>query len=169
MILNYCTNEPIKCPKCGTSGNLKGHGSYKRNLIYPYTTIKITVDRLKCLGCETTHALIPEDAVPYRQYSIEIICAFCSDKLDGFSNSQIREKYNIGESTRWRLTILGLSDLSYYLKTYNSIDNINHKKGNLNVCHIAYDLVDKFFRKFCQHIRLNNPLTNKFYEEFTFP
>lgn len=169
MILNYCTNEPIKCPKCGTSGNFKGHGSYKRNLIYPYTIIKITVDRLKCLGCETTHALIPEDAVPYRQYSIEIICAFCSDKLDGISNSQIREKYNIGESTRWRLTNLGMLDISYYLKTNSSINHINDKRDGLSVNKIAYDFVNKFFRKFCQHIRLNNPPINNFYEEFDFP
>ena len=117
----------------------------------------------------TTHALIPKDVIPYKQYSIEAISAFCSDKLDGVSNAQIRKKYNIGESTRWRLTALGLLDLAYYLKTNNSINDINKKKDNLRVEEIAYDFFNKYSRKFCQHVRLNNPFINKFYKEFAFP
>lgn len=169
MILNYYTNEPIKCPKCGSEGNFKNHGSYMRNLISTNKQSKIKVNRLKCLGCLTTHALIPKDAIPYRQYSIEIISALCSDKLNGVSNSIIRDKYNIGESTRWRLINFGLFDLAYYLKTKCSIIEINNKIDNISVIDIAYDFANQFFRKFCQHVRLNNPPTKKFYKEFAFP
>lgn len=169
MILEYRKNYPIKCPKCNAVGNYKKHSSYKRNLIFIHTIITIVVHRIKCCSCNTTHALIPKDAIPYRQFSIEFVAYLCNDKLQGKSNSNLRNKYKICESTRWRLINYGLKDIALSLKTNKTISSINKKLINRNITNIAYKFLFKFQRKYCQNIRLNKSLNKKIFHKFKFP
>ena len=169
MILDYWTNKPIKCPKCNVFGNFADHGSYKRNLISTDKTSRIEVARIKCLNCNRTHALIPDDVIPYRQYSIEFISELADAKLNGMSNSQVREKYNVCESTRHRLTNIAMIDLAFYLKTLTQLALITIKLKGRRVIEIARKFLDEYHRKFCQHIRLNNMPTWEHHKEFDFP
>ena len=54
------------CPKCGTAGNYSGHGSYKRWFDDGSGARRVRVNRVKCLSCGKTHALIWHDMVPYK-------------------------------------------------------------------------------------------------------
>ena len=112
-ILNY---GYIKCPTCNSTENIKfkrvrnksktsywrksnsnrrwtrkHYGYYERNVIYEVKgTLHaevIKVQRLKCKGCNKTHALMPDGIVPYKQFNLKTII-----------ESLINNKYNISEN-----------------------------------------------------------------------
>jgi hypothetical protein len=67
------------CPKCHAKG-LKRHGTYDRWALTLETdgfgklTLKarpLTVSRGKCDSCKATHAILPGDIIPYKQYSLD--------------------------------------------------------------------------------------------------
>ena len=66
-----------KCPKCGKT-HLKVFSSwYKRKIIFKVNNILIavtvSVPRLICENCGSTHAVIPDFCVPLKQYSKDAI------------------------------------------------------------------------------------------------
>jgi len=63
--------KDCKCPKCGRKLDVfVSHGTYERNLsIFLNSKIintKITVTRVKCKSCGSTHAILPHFIVPYK-------------------------------------------------------------------------------------------------------
>lgn len=65
--------ESAQCPneKCHAIGQFNNHGYYTRGFEDLATTADnhdstLTVLRGKCKSCETTHAFLPADAIPYR-------------------------------------------------------------------------------------------------------
>ena len=54
------------CPKCGVAGNYSGHGGYERWFDDGSGARRVRVNRVKCLSCGKTHALIWRDMVPYK-------------------------------------------------------------------------------------------------------
>lgn len=171
MIIDEDQNEPIKCPKCGTAGNFKEHGFYMRYLKTSQEIKRIKIKRLKCCSCKTTHAKIPKNVIPYKQHSLGILSALANDKLKGLSNSKIRTKYKLCESTRYRLTVQALKDVAFSLKTNDNLNNIQKalKNINLTIEKIAANYYFNNKRKFCQNIRLNNPLLSKHIFNYHFP
>jgi hypothetical protein len=65
------------CPKCGTVGSLVPHGSYERNLIshdgQKIVETRVATSRYKCKSCGRTHALLPDNVVPYCQHDLHFI------------------------------------------------------------------------------------------------
>ena len=55
-----------RCPKCGAAGNYSGHGGYERWLDDGSGARRVRVNRVRCLSCGKTHALIWKDMVPYK-------------------------------------------------------------------------------------------------------
>ena len=55
-----------KCPHCGAAGNYSGHGSYERWFDDGAGARRVRVNRVRCLSCGRTHALIWKDMVPYK-------------------------------------------------------------------------------------------------------
>ena len=53
----------MACPNCGCAGNYRRHGSYRRRLVTLSGERDLTIERLRCLSCGATHAVIPEDDV----------------------------------------------------------------------------------------------------------
>ena len=62
-----------RCPKCGAAGNYSGNGGYERWFDDGTGARRVRVNRVKCLSCGKTHALIWHDMVPYKLRS-EKLC-----------------------------------------------------------------------------------------------
>jgi hypothetical protein len=64
-------------PKLSCCRTLNLHGSYNRHVLYfakqelVYKFIEIK--RIKCLSCETTHAVMPGDIIPYKLLSLLVV------------------------------------------------------------------------------------------------
>jgi len=88
-----CTEEELNkliCPKCHAKG-LEHYSSYKRWALTLETDgvgqltlkeIRVEVERAKC-GCNKTHALLPGDIIPYKQYSLDAVIAILKFVLSG--------------------------------------------------------------------------------------
>lgn len=64
----------ISCPCCHHH-NLCWHGCYKRKVFTNSNggdKVTLKVSRLKCQFCEATHALLPQNLVPYQQIPLDI-------------------------------------------------------------------------------------------------
>ena len=97
----------VACPKCGRVGEFGGHGSYERAIVYRGREERVEVPRVRCRGCRTTHAIIPEGVIPYRPFAIAFVLAVLAAWASGASNAEVREMFGISESTRRRLTAGG--------------------------------------------------------------
>lgn len=77
-IFNSYSIFDYTCPKCGSKHSLSRHGSYERNICFmkDYHNIyeeKMSIIRLKCSSCSSTHAILPNDIIPYCIYSFSTI------------------------------------------------------------------------------------------------
>lgn len=101
--------EDIRCPRCKAKGQMAYHGEYSRHFIYrgEEKTIDeiITITRLKCSSCNSTHAVLPLVVVPYLSYSVCFIASLLADWLSGAwpSIDAISEEYAISAKTFMRL------------------------------------------------------------------
>ena len=83
-ILNNYSFFYYICPKCGAKHSFTRHGSYERNICFidNYHNIceeKMCVLRLKCTSCESTHAVLPKEIIPYCIYSASFIIKVLSE------------------------------------------------------------------------------------------
>lgn len=77
ILENYSVFDYI-CPKCGAKHSFIRHGTYERNVFFVdssknLTEEKIDILRLKCTSCNSTHAILPNDIIPYCIYSFSFI------------------------------------------------------------------------------------------------
>jgi transposase-like protein len=99
----------IRCPKCRSRGTLSPHDNYTRHFIYRkdgHTQDEIiTITRLMCDSCNTTHALLPLPAIPYLAYSVCFIAALIADWIDNTYSSieSLSDAYGISQKTFFRL------------------------------------------------------------------
>ena len=133
-ILNNYDFFNYECPKCGARHSLIRHGIYERNISFikedNISNEKIEILRLKCTSCNSTHAILPNDVVPYCIYSysfmMKVIMDFAIDKERVLS---IANKYNISFQLIYsfisRLNKF-LKDCVYVFRTLNLLkDNFN--------------------------------------------
>ena len=95
MIIDYttnCNNYSVKilnnyaiftyiCPRCGATHSFTRHDVYDRNICcldnnFEIVETKITILRLLCNSCKTTHAILPSDVVPYCIYTFSCMVQF---------------------------------------------------------------------------------------------
>lgn len=63
------------CPKCGAKHSLTRHCTYPRNICYldgmniVILEEKLIVQRLLCTSCDSTHAILPDDIIPYKTFT----------------------------------------------------------------------------------------------------
>lgn len=106
------------CDKCSHVGFHK-HGTYPRNIIIYEEELVLEIVRIKCTQCGRTHALIPNFAVPYCQYSVmdminiitltfkALMCFLGATKIPEETVFSIRKRYK----RKWkeRLRAFGIS------------------------------------------------------------
>ena len=89
--LNY---HELSCPKCNSKG-LHAHASYSRYVDIFKRSHKVTIQRLRCPECGSTHAVLVEDMIPYSIASYSLIVEVIADKdfLESSHASYLKEKY----------------------------------------------------------------------------
>ena len=77
-LMPSCEDIHCNCPNCKAKSNFSFHGSYVRNIsfirenkIYDF---KVTVTRVICNSCGSTHALLPSFIVPYKIFLVNLFC-----------------------------------------------------------------------------------------------
>lgn len=74
------------CPKCKAIGQMVRHDEYRRHFVFMdgdrVTERLITVVRVRCDSCGSTHALLPLAAIPYKPFSIRFVASFIVDSLE---------------------------------------------------------------------------------------
>ncbi len=83
-ILNNYSVLPYSCPKCGAKHSFTRHGNYERNLCLMddfenMADKRMTILRVKCSSCNSTHAILPNDIIPYCIYSFSFILNVLTD------------------------------------------------------------------------------------------
>jgi len=99
-ILNKKDFFTYNCPTCGAKHSFTRHASYKRNIILlsedTLVDKKLKILRLKCSSCNKTHAILPNDIVPYCIYSYSIMIKILYQHLiDKESVLSLSNKYSI--------------------------------------------------------------------------
>lgn len=65
------------CPKCGAKHSWNRHATYERHLVIQennmFIDTRLTILRLKCTSCHSTHAILPADVIPYVIHSLSCI------------------------------------------------------------------------------------------------
>ena len=80
---NY-KNFDYTCPKCGAKKKYHRHGTYFRHItglsvdgcIF-FEPIEIL--RLKCVSCSSTHAILPQDIIPFQVYTLITVVFLCKE------------------------------------------------------------------------------------------
>lgn len=99
-ILNYTGFFTYVCPSCGAIHSLTRHAVYERNISFLQKNIlfnkKLKILRLKCSSCEKTHAILPNDVIPYCIYSYSFMIKILTVHfLEKESVLSIADNYNI--------------------------------------------------------------------------
>ena len=110
--LNF--NE-LSCPRCNSKG-LRAHASYSRHVDFFKRSHKITIQRLRCPECGSTHAVLIEDMIPYSIASYNLIIEVIAgiDFLESSHAAYLKNKY-----------------LPYFFD-YDSFCKLNTRKNYLN-------------------------------------
>jgi hypothetical protein len=74
-------HRPDRCPLCHGHHPLRAHGFYGRTLVDVNYDGIIRVRRYLCLLCKRTVSLLPELALPYLRFSIQLIGLFLVSRL----------------------------------------------------------------------------------------
>jgi len=69
--------EKATCPHCGAKYNCTFFSSYSRNMITfengSNTCHNISITRVYCNSCNRTHAILPDNLIPFGSYSLSFI------------------------------------------------------------------------------------------------
>jgi len=73
--------RPAHCPLCHRPDPLRAHGFYCRTLVDVNYDGSIHVRRYLCLLCRRTVSLLPEFALPYLRFTVQVISLFLVSRL----------------------------------------------------------------------------------------
>jgi len=105
-VKDYCENfllylEKIKifCPVCGN--NTEFHDRYDRHIHINDKIEWIAIQRVICVGCGKTHAILPDFIRPYKHYSAADIEFVLRDVEEGTIYEQVEATASISTVKRW--------------------------------------------------------------------
>lgn len=84
-ISNNYINFQVTCPKCGAIASMHRHSFYERHVTYIEDGVVcdtlLSVLRLQCNSCGSTHAILPSNVIPYCIYSLDLIFQITAEVL----------------------------------------------------------------------------------------
>lgn len=115
-LMPSCEDIHCDCPNCKAKSNFSFHGSYIRNISFiredKIYNFRVTVTRVICNSCGSTHALLPSFVIPYKIFSREsflyVVFQACSTSV-----LKISEKLNISFQLIYSFIALVLSFFPY--------------------------------------------------------
>ena len=121
-----------KCPKCKAKNSMIRHAYYLRFIISffigCFATSRLRILRVKCTSCGSTHAILPGDLIPYKQFDyssfISVLEKYFSDGLSGY---ELSKEYNVSFQTIYSFINTFLSfkeDTFVTLKIMKLADNL---------------------------------------------
>jgi len=124
------------CPKCGAKASMTRHAYYKRNVISIINAVMIyrilKILRVKCTSCGSTHAILPSDIIPYKQFDY---LSFMTILENYFyfdqSGYELSNKFNVSYQTIYSFinTFLIFKDSTFItLRIMEIIENLFSKK-----------------------------------------
>lgn len=132
-----------KCPMCGSIDKFHSHCTYERNISFvlndDVVNFRVTVTRVICDSCESTHALLPDFIVPYKIFSS---CSICRIVNDAISSSVLAVAHKL--SVSYQL-------IYYYISLYLSFfPNVSILNNANNYCHTFNETIYlEDFLSFC--------------------
>ena len=146
------------CPKCNAKPNFSYHGSYFRNISFVTQNstydFSVSVTRVICNSCNSTHALLPSFIVPYKIFSLHSIL-FIVLELYHSSVLKLSNKLNLSFELIYSLFTLFISFFCYV----DSLNKNNNTYKNFNL---------KYFQLHCFDI-CNNIFLINFFKFYQFP
>lgn len=93
-IIQSLNFDELSCPKCN-SKDLHAHASYSRYVDIFKRSHKVTIQRLRCPECGSTHAVLIEDMIPYSIASYDLIVDILAgiDFLESSHAAYLKDKY----------------------------------------------------------------------------
>ena len=93
-IIQSLNFSELSCPKCNSKG-LRAHASYSRYVDIFKRSHKVTIQRLRCPECGSTHAVLIEDMIPYSIASYSLIVEVIADMdfLESSHAAYLKDKY----------------------------------------------------------------------------
>jgi predicted DNA-binding protein YlxM (UPF0122 family) len=93
-----------KCPKCKAKNSMIRHAYYLRFVVSffigCFTTSRLRILRVKCTSCGSTHAILPGNLIPYKQFDYSsfrfILEQYFSNKLSGY---ELSKEYKVSFQT----------------------------------------------------------------------
>ncbi len=139
---------------CGKRGCLIRYGHYTRTVKYRSESILLSVQRVMCLECHTTHAILLSLIVPYSQIPLEDQQKILKDISDGRSPESVMD----------RNLLIDENNVKYIIRQYR----MHWKQRLLSIGMTLRDsltvpCLQAFFRQFMQIHRTRNqicPFTN---------
>ena len=164
-IEEYITNclEPVTnftslpCPKCGNKHLVPMQSSYSRNVIFKIKNIliklNITIPRLICDNCASTHSILPCFCLPFKQYSKQAILEIVAqadktstqtvaDELD-IESKQVRRFVNLFDSFKNDIFLLYQMYPSKFSKKLD-----NNSTVNIIIKSLSVEFEEMYFREF---------------------
>ncbi|WP_010249528.1 DUF6431 domain-containing protein, partial [Acetivibrio cellulolyticus] len=97
--LLYLEKTKFFCPVCGN--NTEFHDRYDRHVHIDDKIEWIVIQRVICVGCGKTHAILPDFIRPYKHYSTADIEFVLRDVEEGTTYEQVEATASISTVKRW--------------------------------------------------------------------
>jgi len=136
------------CPKCGAKASMIRHAYYERNVIsiinavMLYTILKIL--RVKCTSCGSTHAILPADIIPYKQFDYLSFIAILENYFYfDQSGYELSNKFNVSFQTIYSFinTFLIFKNSTFVtLRIMEIIENLFSKKSSKLISYLKDEI-----------------------------
>ena len=141
------------CPKCGKVHLEPFLSFYQRNVIFRIgnllVNIKLSIPRVKCCNCGSTHALLPDFCVPLKRYSNQAIISIATE-ASITSTEIVAEKLNIDSKQVRRCVNIIKSNINNILLLYHKCMEYFKSKifSNSSIADILYSMPQNFVELF---------------------
>ena len=137
-LMPSCEDIHCNCPKCKAKSNFSYHGSYIRNISLireeKNYDFQVSVTRVICNSCGSTHALLPAFIVPYKIFSLDSI-------LYVVQNSMLSSVIALSEKLKISIALI-YSFIALILGFFCHVDSLNREQNQYNNFNKTYFLLN---------------------------